>query len=410
MAYTLKNVRIIDSSSSWNAKKCDLIISRGRIKEIGKDLSPQGHIIEGKDLHLSPGWIDLHAHFCDPGHEYKEDLDSGLAAAKSGGFTSVVTMPGTEPVIDSKGQIEYLLNRSRTSGVKVYPAACVSKGMNGVEMSEMVDLSGAGARLFTDDKKAISDSSLMHRALLYTKNISATVCSLPQDPAMTGNGLMNEGPISTRLGLKGIPHIAESILLKRDIDLLRHSDSNMHVVGISTAEGVKLIKAAKREGLRITAEVHLANLLWDDKKLSEYDSNYKVSPPLRTNKDRLALIKGVCDGVIDCISSDHRPEDVEHKKVEFGRAANGIALIESFYQLYQTYLSELIPLERFIYCITQAPCAILGLQNAGIEVGRAAILTCFSTKEAPSLASKSKAYNRPCIHPEVKGKVLGTWR
>lgn len=411
MAYTFKNVKIVDPSSSWNSKKCDLIIDRGRIKQIGKELPNKGHLIEGKGLHLSPGWIDMHAHFCDPGHEYKEDLASGLAAAKNGGFTSVVTMPGTDPVIDSKGQIEYLLNRSKGTGVRVYPAATISKKMVGKDLSEMVDLSRAGARLFTDDKSAIADSSLMHRALLYARDIEGTVCSLPQEPHISAQGMMNEGVVSTGLGMKGIPHIAESIMLRRDIDLLRYSEGRMHVVGLSSADGVKLVKAAKKEGLRITAEVHLAHLLWNDSKLSAYDSNYKLSPPLRDERDRKALIKGVNDGTIDCISSDHRPEDVETKKVEFGQASEGIALIESFYPLYQTYLSNEITLERFVQALTTGPCAVLGLTPASIEEGRPAILTCFSDKEeVTNRPVHTKAYNTPCIHPEVKGKVVGTWR
>ena len=334
-----------------------------------------------------------------------------LAAAKVGGFTSVVSMPSTEPVIDSKGQIEYLLTRSKGSGVQIYPAAAISKKMQGEELAEMVDLSQSGARLFTDDKAPISDSSLMHRALLYSRDTSSIVCSLPQDPHMSAKGMMNEGAISTGLGLKGIPHIAESIMLGRDIDLLRHSDSSMHVVGLSSADGVKLVKAAKREGLRISAEVHLANLLWNDSKLNTYDSNYKLSPPLRNERDRKALIKGVNDGTIDCISSDHRPEDVETKKVEFGQASEGIALIESFYSLYQTYLSKDISLDRFVGALTTGPCSILGLTPASIAEGKPAILTCFSDKDAaPARTQHTKAYNTPCIHPETTGRVLGTWR
>ncbi|NND95172.1 MAG: dihydroorotase, partial [Flavobacteriales bacterium] len=323
MTYTLVNVKIIDQKSSWNKKRVDVVISDGRISDIGKGLKPKGTVIKGKNLHLSPGWIDMKVHFCDPGHEYKEDLRSGLSAAKVGGFTSVVTMPDTTPAVDNKSAVEYLLTKSKDSGVKVYPAACISKGNKGKELSEMIDLDRAGVKMFSDDKKAIESSSLMNRALLYAKDTGRVVSTFPQDPYLGEHGSMNEGKVSTSLGLTGIPHIAETIQLRRDIDLLRYTGSKLHVSGVSTSESVKLIKAAKKEGLEISAEVHLANLIWTDDQLRGYDTKFKLSPPLRSEKDRKALVKGVNDGTIDCISSDHRPEDVEHKKLEFGRAHYG---------------------------------------------------------------------------------------
>lgn len=411
MTYTIRNAKIIDSNSKWSGKQVDMIIKDGRIHKIGKSLRTQGDEIKVKGLHLSPGWIDMHAHFCDPGHEYKENLTTGLSAAKKGGFTSVVTMPVTSPVVDSKSSIEYILSKSSHSGVKVYPAACISKGAQGKELSEMIDLSQAGAKLFTDDKSPVSDTSLMNRALLYAKNIQGIVCSFPMDSSVAAAGKMNEGKVSTRLGVTGIPHMAESIQLKRDLDLLRYTESKIHIVGLSTAGGVKLVKDAKKEGLRVTAEVHLANLIWTDDELSDYNSNFKLFPPLRTEKDRKALIKGVNDGTIDCISSDHRPEDIEHKKLEFGQANYGIALIESFYPLYNSYLAKDLSLGAFIRAITLGPCTVLNIPSATIEEGQQAVLTLFSpSSEADTAPIHTKAYNTPCIHEEVKGSVIMTVR
>lgn len=405
------NAKIIDPRSKWNGKRADILIKNGKIKKIAKGIKDSAKKVEAKDLHASPGWIDMKVHFCDPGHEYKEDLSTGLKAARQGGFTSVVSMPSTTPSVDNKGSIEYILTKSRGSGVRVYPAATISKSLEGKEMSEMIDLASAGARLFTDDKKSLSDSGLMNRALMYARNTGSVVCSFPQSTELSTHGKMNEGAVSTRMGVTGIPHIAETIQLKRDIDLLRYTDSRLHVVGLSTAEGVKLIKEAKKEGLDITAEVHLANLIWTDAKLSAYDTNYKLDPPLRTNKDRKALIKGVKDGTIDCISSDHRPEDIENKKLEFGLAAPGLAMIEHVFPLYQSYLREELEIERFVEALTYGPCSVLGLTPASIEEGRPAILTLFSPKlESKRSPIHTKAYNTPCIHDEVSGAVLDTIR
>jgi dihydroorotase len=407
MNILIKGARIIDPGSKWNGKKMDLRIQKGIIEEIGTKLDIKNEkLFEESGCMVSPGWIDMNVHFRDPGEEYKEDLASGLAAAREGGFTSVVTMPSTHPAIDSKSSVEYIKQKSWGSGVHVFPAAALSKKLEGQELSEMVDLHEAGAALFTDDEHPVMDSNLMKKALLYAKNIDGTVCSFPQDHSIASTGVMNEGPLSTLMGVRGIPHIAETMLLKRDIDLLRYTASKLHVVGLSTAEGVKLIREAKKEGLAITAEVFMANLLWTDGMVDGYKSLYKLCPPLRTEKDRKALIKGVNEGTIDCISSNHRPEDVEHKKVEFGQASTGIAMLESVYPLYQSHLSEEIPLERFITAITDGPCTVLGIPPARIEKGKKAILTCFSSSGKPSAKPVfSKAFNTPSIQLDMKGKV-----
>jgi len=408
----IRDAKIIDPASPWNGKKVDIRIRKGRIEEIGKALEKKNETeIRAKGLLVSPGWIDMNVQFRDPGHEYKEDLKSGLKAARAGGFTSVLHMPSTFPVMDSKASLEYLKQRSQGSGVHVYAAAALSKGCEGQELSEMFDLHDAGALMFSDVEHSVMDSGLMKKALLYAKNFNGLVCSFPQDRGLAAGTMMNEGPLSTLLGMKGSPHMAETIHLRRDIDLLRYTESRLHVVGLSTAEGVKLVKEAKKEGLNITAEVFLSHLLWTDAQVDGYQSLYKMTPPLRTEKDRKALIKGIQEGTIDCISSQHRPEDVEHKKLEFGLANSGIALMESFFPLYQTYLSEELSLELFIQCLSDRACKVLGQEAARIDLGREAILTCFSCTEAsPITGLHSKAYNRAPLKEGMKGRVVGTVR
>jgi len=407
MSPLLKNALVIDRASKWNGKKVDLLINNGRIKQIGKNLKAKGKVIEGNSLCVSPGWIDMKVNFRDPGDEQKEDIASGAAAARAGGFTSVVTMPGTSPVMDSKGSVEYIINKAAQHGLRVYPAGSMSKGMKGDQLSEMYDMHQAGARLFSDDDKGVANTGMMKKALLYVKNFGGVVAALPLDRTMAPEASVHEGPVSTALGIEGHPTTAELLRLKRDIDLLRYTESKLHVSGLSSAGGVALIKAAKKEGLAITAEVHLANLLWTDEQMKTYDNNYKVMPPLRSSKDRKALIKGVVDGTIDCISSDHRPEDIEHKKLEFGLASYGASMLESFYGLYLTHLSKDIPIERFVDCLTSGPAQILGFESATIAEGKRAILSVFDKKSQSVFKPlHSKGYNHVAEGMNLVGSVF----
>ncbi len=407
MSQLIKNALVIDSSSAWDGKQVDILIESGRIKKIGKNLKSSSKTVSSENLCVSPGWIDMKVRLQDPGYEHKEDIISGLSAAKKGGFTSVVTMPGTKPVTDSKSGIDYVLNKAKGRGVRVYPAGALSKNMEGFSLSEMFDMSQAGAKLFTDDTQVIGDAGLMKKALLYVKNFGGTIAALPMDRSLSPDAQVHEGAVSTALGLKGIPSVAEEMMLKRDIDLLRYTESRLHVSGITTAGGVKLIAAAKKEGLHITAEVHLANLIWTDEAIREYDSNFKMMPPLREESDRKALVKAVESGVIDCISSNHSPEDMESKKLEFGLANYGSSMLESFFGLYSTHLADVVSLNRFVDCLTQGPAKVLGFKSASIEVGKRAIITCFDpTLEWTYKASSSKAYNDVAEGSVLVGKVI----
>lgn len=408
MSIIIRQARIMDPYSEDYGTRKDVLVRRGLIEEITDSLksTKARKIIEGEDLHLSPGWIDLKAHFCDPGEEYKEDLDSGLRASTRGGFTAVVSSSSTIPPVDNKGSIRYLKERSKSHKTRLYPSACISKGREGKALAELTDLGRSGAIMMSDAPSSIKDSGLMLKALLYAKNSGTRISNVPLDTEVSPHGMMNEGGMSSLLGMVGTPHLAETLVLQRDIALLEYTGSKLHVSGLSTAEGVQLVKGAKRKGLDITAEVHLANLLWTDKELDGFDTRFKLSPPLRNEKDRKALIKGVMDGTIDAISSDHRPEDIENKKIEFGRAAFGLAMAESFFSLYQEHLSEELPLDDFIRAITDGPCHVLGFAPARLEVGAKAVFTCFDPSQSPESSVMTKAYNHLVGQVPMNGKVI----
>jgi dihydroorotase len=398
----------MDPYSEVYGERKDVLILRGRIEEMADSLnSSKGRkVIEGDDLRLSPGWIDLKAHFCDPGEEFKEDLDTGLRASTRGGFTGVVSSSSTYPPVDNKGSLKYLKERAKGHKTRLYPSACISKGRQGESLAELTDLSRSGAILMSDAPDSIRDSGLMLKALLYAKNSGTRISNVPADGEVSPHGVMNEGGMSSLLGMVGSPHLTETLALQRDIALLDYTKSKLHVSGLSTSEGVQLVKAAKRKGLDITAEVHLANLLWTDAKLDGFDTRFKLSPPLRNEKDRKALIKGVKDGTIDAISSDHRPEDIEHKKIEFGRAAFGLALAESFFPLYQEHLADELPLDDFLRAVTDGPCHVLGFTPARLKVGARAIFTCFDPSQSPDSNVMTKAYNHLVGQLPMTGKVI----
>jgi len=415
MKTLLHSVKIISPGSKHHGKQRDILIEKGKIIAIGTKLDdPEAKSIQGKDLHISPGWIDLRVNFRDPGEEWKEDLNSGLEAAALGGFTQVVQMPSTDPVIDSKSSLEYLLNRAQGHAVKLHAAAALSKGMKAEGLSEMFDLHTAGACLFTDDKHPVVNTELMHRALEYTKNFNGTVMSIPFDSGICPGGLMHEGKMSTALGLKGIPVIAETLCLQRDLDLLRYTSGKLHVSLLSSAEGVELIRKAKKEGLNVTADVSAAHLLFCDEDLEGYDSNFKTLPPFRATSDRKALIKGIKDGTIDAICSDHSPHDIEAKQKEFEHAEFGFSGIEAtFSAALEALGSDQESLEIIVNRLSLGPASLLGLPHTIIEEGADADFTLFSTSKEwvyNRETIKSKSIYSPFLNKKFKGKALGIWR
>ncbi|MCB0400541.1 MAG: dihydroorotase [Flavobacteriales bacterium] len=412
MNVLIKSARIVDANSKHHGKTIDVLIEKGIIREIGKGLKAPKNCreISIKGLHLSTGWFDLRANFCDPGHEYKEDLNSGLEAAARGGFTGVLIMPDTEPAIDSKAGVEYIINKTKGNLVDAHPAGCLSHHTEGKEIAEMYDMHLAGAKAFTDNKKSIDSASLLNRALLYSQSFGGLIMNFPNNHELSKGGQINEGIVSTKLGLKGIPALAEELMVSRDIYLAEYCNARIHLTNISTKQSVKLIKEAKKKGLKITADVNAYNLKLDETHNERFDSNFKVLPPLRTQEDIKALIAGLKDGTIDAICSDHTPEDIENKQCEFDHAAFGIINLQTAFAAAHTALKGKLDLDEFIEKITTAPRNILGLKQPQVKEGEAANLTLFHpdqtwTFSRESISSKSK--NSPFIGMELSGTVLG---
>lgn len=411
MNILIKSAHIIDSKSPYNGKVMDVLIENGIIRSIKSKIVPQKNVkvIEAKDLYLSAGWLDMQVNFCDPGFEHKEDLNSGIGAAISGGYTGVAVVSSTNPPIHSKGDVQYIKNKTINSIVDVYPIGTVSYRQEGKDISEMYDMQQAGAVAFSDDKKSISDAGLLMRALLYSQNFGSLIITHCDEKSISLDGKMNEGTTSTLLGLKGIPALAEELMVGRNIGLAEYTNAPIHISNVSTQKSVALIKQAKAKGLQITASINAYNIALDDTALMGFDSNYKLNPPLRIKSDMEALRKGLADGTIDAITSDHRPQDIESKDIEFDFASNGMIGLESAFGLINSNKGK-ISLETIIDALTTNPRTILKLEQPKIAEGEQANITLFDP-EAEWIFDKksiqSKSANTPFIGTKFKGKVIG---
>jgi dihydroorotase len=411
MAVIIRSAKIISSASESNGQIADILIIDGVITEIGNDLNaPDGaEIIEADGLCVSPGWFDMHVNFRDPGFEYKEDLSSGKNAAAAGGFTGVAVMPSTLPPIHSKSEVEYVINKTRGFIVDIMPIGAVSKDLDGKDLSEMYDMHLSGAVAFSDDKKSIADPGLLQRALLYSKAFNGLIINFPDEKKISLDGKMNEGVTSTHTGLKGMPTLAEDIMVQRDIFLAEYTNARIHFSTISSAKTVDLIRAAKKQGLNVTAEVAVHNLFFDDTALEGFESFFKVKPPLRSKYDIEALLNGLADGTIDAIVSDHAPEDEEMKKREFDYAAFGAIGLETAFAAANSVLASKLSLEKIIDLVSINPRKILNLPIPAFKIGEKANLTCFIpnhnwTVKESDLKSKSK--NCPFIGQNLTGKAI----
>lgn len=411
MIVLIRAAKVVDPNSKHHNKVVDILINKGVITEIGKNLTvpKNAEIIEEKGLHVAPGLFDLHANFRDPGFEWKEDLQTGMLAAAKGGFTGVLSMPSTIPATDTKSQVEYAQKMSSGNVVSVHPAGSITKGLNGKELTEMFDMNKSGALAFTDDKNSIQHAGIMKLALLYTKNFGGIIMNQANDKSISSDGHMNEGVTSTVLGLKGIPSLAEDLMIARDIKLTEYTEGRLHFSCVSTAKSIELIRAAKKKGLNITADAAIHNLVLDETSCEGFDTRYKVNPALRTQKDIKALIKGLKDGTIDAICTDHTPEDIEHKKVEFDNAEFGMIGLQTAFSL-ACQLEKEIGLEGIIEKMAINPRKLLGLEVPEINTEKAANLCLFNpttewTLEEADIVSKSK--NTPFIGEVLKGKIVG---
>lgn len=407
MKIILKSCTIVTADNTFDGKQ-DILIENGTIIRIAPSIDEAAdQIIERENLHVSAGWFDARVSFSDPGHEEKEELSTGLKASELGGMTAVAVMPNTVPTVSNKSQIEYLKMKSAFSPVSVYPYGTLTSEMEGKNLSEMYDMQEAGAIGFTDGHHPVS-GGIMYRALLYAKNFGGNVISFPLNNSIFGKGYVHEGKVSVMTGLKAIPSLAESITVERDINLLRYTEAKLHFTGISTKESVELIRNAKAEGLNVTADVYVHNLVYTQEDVMGFDSAYKVLPPYRATEDRDALIAGVKDGTIDFVCSDHSPHDIENKDVEFDQAAFGIIGTQTLYPMLNQI--EALTQEEKINLISAKPRSIYGLPDNSICEGDLADLTLFNpdgefilTKEN----SASKSANSPILDTPLKGEVYG---
>jgi len=412
MSILFKSVKVIDSQSSFNNKVVDVLVKNGKIESIKSSIKSENgcKVVEGKNLHLSSGLFDMQVNFRDPGFDWKEDLNSGVKASSKGGFTAVLYMPSNLPSTDTKVQVEYILNNTKNALVDIVPAGNITKENKGHELTEMFEMNQAGAKAFTDDRRSVQKTDIMKLALLYTKNFGGLVMNQPNDSTISAGGKMNEGVCSTTLGLKGIPALAEEVMLSRDIELAEYTGGRLHANRISTAKSVEMVRAAKKRGVDISCDVAIHNLILKDDECKTFDSNFKVFPPLRTGSDIKALKKGLKDGTIDAICSDHCPEDVEHKVLTFDHANFGIIGTQTAFPL-ACELEKELGLETIINAFSTNPRTLLGIENTTIEEGQKANLCCFSMGnewvfDENEVASKSK--NSPFIGKRFTTKVLGT--
>lgn len=409
----LRQVKVVDPGGPHHDAVVDVYIAKGRVERIAARLPKgAGKEVKGEGLHLSPGWVDLRAHFRDPGEEWKQGITNGLDAAAAGGFTTVCALPSTTPVTDGRSGIDYLQRRAAGHAVRLLPLGAITKGLKGEQLSELHDMQLAGAVGFSDDQRTVRNTRLMMLALQYVRGLPGAplpVMVFPNDPDLGAKGMMHEGPMSTRLGMRGIPPMAETVQLARDIALLEYTGGHLHAATISTAGSVELIRQAKARKLKVTASVAAHNLLLDDGCLRGFETCYKVMPPLRDSEHIDALRAGVKDGTIDAIVSDHRPEDREHKVLEFGPAAFGIIGLETAFAVANTALKGSTSLRRIIERLTHGPRAVLGLPVVHIAEG-ATELTLFDPEADWTCTEEdlpSRSHNTPFLGQRFTGRPVG---
>ena len=411
MDIIIRAARVIHPGSPYHTKVVDILISNGKIKKISAKIAdaPRAKEIKASNLHVSLGWVDMNVNFYDPGYEQKETVESGCRAAAAGGFTHVCVMPGSQPVTQGKAQIDYLLNKSNDNIVSVHPVGALTHSTEGRDLADMYDMYNAGAIAFSDGLKPSPNAGMTERALLYVKAFGGLVMNHPEDKSVSKNGMMNEGAISTRLGLPGAAALAEEIAVSRDIYLLEYTASRLHLLDVSVKQSIALIKAAKKKGLSLTASVNAYNLLLDETAVGQYNTNCKVNPHLRSKSDIAALIKGIEEGSIDTITSQHNPQDEECKKLEFDKADYGMIGLETAYAVANTALTGKVDATKMIELMSLNARKVLGITTQNIKEGEEADLTIFDPTQKWTFTEKdirSRSKNTPFVGMEFTGKVV----
>ena len=408
MSLLIKGGRVIDPAGGIDAP-ADILIEGGQIIGVGTDLPAAKEELPAQGLVVVPGFIDLHVHLREPGYEYKETIASGTRAAARGGFTSVVCMPNTNPPVDNKAVVEFILAEgARNGAVRVYPIGAITKGRRGEELTEMADLAAAGVVAFSDDGNTIMNAVVMRRALEYGKMLDLPLSVHCEDVNLAGQGVMNEGRTSTLLGLPGQTRAAENVIIARDVELARLTGGRVHFAHVSTKEGVELVRRAKKLGLRVSAEATPHHLTLTDELVATYDPNTKVSPPLRTREDVEALRAGLLDGTIDCIATDHAPHSRDDKEVEYSHAAWGMVGLETAWPVIYTHpvLTGCLSLIQAIDLFTRKPAELFNLPGGRITAGQPADLVLFDPKKKQRVTEEllvGKSKNSPFIGQELQG-------
>ena len=407
MKILLKNATIIDPKGAFHLQEVDVYIQEGKIDSIGTNLAREADITVKKDnLHLSMGWFDSSVCFGEPGFEERETLSNGLRTAALSGFTAIALEPETQPTIDSQSAVVQLKNYRSNHPTDIHPIAAFTKGQAGELMTELYDLQNNGAIAFGDFLRPIKNPELLKTALLYAQRFNAIILSSPQENCIGGNGVAHEGNSSTQLGLSGIPSLNETLQITRDLHILAYTGGRLHIPFVSTAEGVELIRSAKKKGLKVSCSVALANLCYTEEALFGFDTRFKVFPPLRTETDRAALKEGLLDGTIDMVSSHHQPLNKELKQVEFEHATAGTVGLEAAFCL----LNTLFPTQKVIQFLTKGR-TTFGLKTTKIEEGQPANLSLFTPNGAGKFTAKdlhSTSQNCAFIGHNTQGKVYGS--
>ena len=404
----IQKATVVDPQSSHHLQTCDILIENGKISQMG-ELSGQtaDKVLSWEQCHVSPGWFDPFVSIGSPGYEERETLENGIRTALQSGYTGIGLQPVSDPIIDHRAALSHLVQTTKDLPLDVFPLGALSQGQKGEQLAALYEMFEEGAVGFTDVKRAISNPNLLKIALQYSRNFKGLVCSHPQDGQLAKNGVMHEGKTSTLLGLAGIPTVAETTQVARDIALLEYTQGKLHIPFVSSAATLELIRGAKKKGLDISCSVGLPHLWFCDEDLQEFDTNFKLFPPLRSAKDREALREGLVSGVIDSVSAMHEPMNIEHKAVEFEHAFGGSIGLEASFGI----LMQLFPLQESIQFLSRGR-RIFGIESPSVEVGQQANMTFFNPEVTWTLTTNdliSTSKNCAFIGQSLRGKVYATY-